>query len=218
MTQMIWVPECKRMTEAHSGGVDDRGSYCLQFRLDCGRTSELASIVTKSGMTQWVRCSPKSIPKIPSRMLVSLEEATSASNTARQIKPARLRCDVLLQRPAIARLASFALVQLALLPFAPSLRAIPLEQPVDASSLPDAPEPQSGTSSPALQPGPGREDTQAGDPSIVSPATDPCTTCRLNWYQRFTNGPQERPLTPRRQGLVSRAQLPRPVQPRRCHR
>jgi hypothetical protein len=128
-------------------------------------------------------------------MLVSLEEATSASNTARQIKPARLKRDFLLHRPAIARLTSFALVQLALLQFAPSLRAIPLERPVDASSLPDAPEPQSRTSSPAPQPGPGREDTQAGDPSIVSPATDPCTTCRLNWYQRFTKGPQERPLT-----------------------
>jgi hypothetical protein len=135
-------------------------------------------------------------------MLVSLEEATSASNTARQIKPAR-RCDTLLKRPAIVRLASFALVQLALLLFAPSLRAIRLEQPVDASSLPDAPEPQSGTSSPAPQPGSGREDTLGRDSSIVSPATVPCTTCRLNWYQRFTNGPQERPLTPGDKGWLA---------------
>jgi hypothetical protein len=122
---------------------------------------------------------------------------------ARQIKPVRLRCDTLLQRPAIVRLARFVLLQLALLLFAPSLRAIPLEQPVEASSLPDAPEPQSGTSSPAPHPGPGREDTLAGDSSIVSPATVPCTTCRLNWYQRFTDGPQERPLTPGDKGWLA---------------
>jgi hypothetical protein len=156
-------------------------------------TTSPNSIVTKSGMTQYVRFSLKSIPKIPSRMLVSLEEATSASNTARQIKPARLR-EAPLRRLAVVRLASFPLVLLALLQFAPSLRAIPIE--VEASSLPDAPEPQSGTSSPAPHPGPGREDTLAGDSSIASAATVPCTTCRLNWYQRFTNGPQERPLTP----------------------
>jgi hypothetical protein len=122
---------------------------------------------------------------------------------ARQIKPAGFRRDTLLQRPAIARLASFALVQLALLLFAPSLRAIPLEQPVNASSLPDSPEPQSGTSSPALQPGPGREHAVAGDSSIVPPASVPCTTCRLNWYQRFTNGPQQRPLTPSDKGWLA---------------
>jgi hypothetical protein len=122
---------------------------------------------------------------------------------ARQVKPPGFRRDTLLQRPAFARLASFALVQLALLPFAPSLRAIPLEQPVDASSLPDSPEPQSGTSNPALQPGPRREHTVAGDSSIVISATVPCTTCRLNWYQRFTNGPQERPLTPGDKGWLA---------------
>jgi hypothetical protein len=122
---------------------------------------------------------------------------------ARQIKSVRFGCDTLLQRPAIFRLASFALVQLALLQFAPSLRAIPLEQPVDAFSLPDAPEPQSGTSSPVPQPGPGRENTLVGDSSIVSPAAVHCTTCRLNWYQRFTNDPQERPLTPGDKGWLA---------------
>ncbi len=30
----------------------------------------------------------------------------------------------------------------------------------------------------------------------VHPATVPCTRRRLNWYQRFVNGPQDKPLTP----------------------
>jgi len=128
----------------------------------------------------------------------------------RRINPGRFRR--LLQRPAITRLARSVLVQLALLQFAPLLRATPLEQPVDASSLPDSPEPQSGTSSPALQAGPGHEHELAGDSSIVSPATAPCSTCRLNWYRRFANRPQRRPLTPSDKGWLA-AQLPRPVQP-----
>ena len=119
----------------------------------------------------------------------------------RRINPGRFRR--LLQRPAITRLARSVLVQLALLQFAPLLRATPLEQPVDASSLPDSPEPQSGTSSPALQAGPGHEHELAGDSSIVSPATAPCSTCRLNWYRRFANGPQRRPLTPSDKGWLA---------------
>ena len=157
-------------------------------------TTWLTSIVTKSGMTQRVRFSPKSIPEIPSRMLVSSEEATSASSPRTQIRPA-LRRDALLQLPAIARLACFALVQMALLLIAPSLRATPSDQPVDASSLPDAPEPHFRTSCPAPQSDPAHKDTMAGDCSIASPAHVHCTTCQLNWYQRFTNGPQQRPLT-----------------------
>jgi hypothetical protein len=35
----------------------------------------------------------------------------------------------------------------------------------------------------------------AGDRSVASPTSVPCTICRPNWYQRFTNGPQQRPLT-----------------------
>jgi hypothetical protein len=95
------------------------------------------------------------------------------------------------------------MVQLALLLAAPSLRAIPSEQPVDASSLPDAPEPQSRAYSPAPQSKPGREYTLAKDLSIVSPGPVPCTTCQLNRYQRFTNGPQERPITPRDKGWLA---------------
>ena len=165
-------------------------------------TTWLASTATKSGMTQWVRFAPKRIPKTPSRMLVSSEEATSVSNPRREIRPA-LRRDALLQLPAIARLASFALVQMALLLLAPPLRAIPLDQPVDASSIPDAPEPLSRTSCPAPQSDPGHEYTMAGNCSIVSPAPVHRTTCRLNWYQRFTDGPQERPLTPGDKGWLA---------------
>jgi hypothetical protein len=142
---------------------------------------------------------PKNQPQIP----VSPEDKTSPSNTAREFKSARLRCNFPLHRQAIARFATFALVQLALLQFTSSLRAMPFEQPVDASTLPDAPEPQSGRTSPAPQTGPGREHTLAGDSSIVSPATVPCSTCRLNWYQRFTNGPQERPLSPSDKGWLA---------------
>ena len=165
-------------------------------------TTWLASTATKSGMTQWVRFAPKRIPKTPSRMLVSSEEATSVSNPRREIRPA-LRRDALLQLPAIARLASFALVQMALLLLAPPLCAIPSDQPVDASSLPDAPEPHSRTSCTAPQSDPCHEDTMAGNCSIVSPAPVPCTICRLSWYHRFANGPQQRPLTPGEKGWLA---------------
>jgi hypothetical protein len=165
-------------------------------------TIRLTSIVTKGGMTQWVRFSPRRIPRIPSRMPVSSEEATSVSNPRRQIRPA-LRRDAHLRLPAIARLASFALVQMALLLLAPPLCAIPSDQPVDASSLPDAPEPHSRTSCPAPQSDPCHEDTMAGNCSIVSPAPVPCTTCLLNWYQHFANGPQQRPLTPGEKGRLA---------------
>jgi len=165
-------------------------------------TTWLTTIVTKCGMTQWVRLSPKKIPKVRSRILVSSEEATSVSKPRSQIRSA-LRRDALLQLPAVARLASFALVQMALLLSAPPLRAIPSDQPVDASTLPDAPEPLSRTSCPSLQSDPGHECTMAGNCSIVSPAPVHCTTCRLNWYQRFANGPQQRPLTPGEKGWLA---------------
>src|ERR1017187_8934578 len=146
------------MTEAHPGGADDRGSYCLfnvgwvvaEFRrrllvhIQASRsvpekakmTTRLTSIASNGELAQRVQCSLKSMLEIPPRMLVSPKGTTSASNPEGRIKPARFRRVTLLQRPAIARLASFALIQLALLKFAPSLRTIPLEQPVDASSLP----------------------------------------------------------------------------------
>jgi hypothetical protein len=165
-------------------------------------TTWLTTIVTKCGMTQWVRLSPKKIPKVRSRILVSSEEATSVSKPRSQIRSA-LRRDALLQLPAVARLASFALVQMALLLSAPPLRAIPSDQPVDASTLPDAPEPLSRTSCPAPQSDPGHEYTMAGNCSIVNPAPVLCAACRLNWYQRFANGPQQRPLTPGDKGWLA---------------
>ena len=166
-------------------------------------TTWLTSVVEHGGLTEWFRRSPKSLPTLPMRMLVSLEGATSTSNPEGRITPARLRPGTSVQLPAVSRFASFLLLQLALLPFAPSLMAAPSDQPVDTSSLPDSPEPHSRTSSPALQPDPGREDSLARDPSIVGAASVPCTNCRLNWYQRFTNGPQQRPLTPGGKGWLA---------------
>jgi hypothetical protein len=99
--------------------------------------------------------------------------------------------------PAVCRLASFMLVQLALLLFAPSLRAAPSDQPVVASSLPDAPDAQSLASSPILQLDAFSEDSLGGDCFTVSSTSGPCTTRRVNWYQRFANGPKQRPLRPR---------------------
>jgi hypothetical protein len=135
-------------------------------------------------------------------MLVSSKEATLASNPGGQIRPA-LRRDAIRQLPAIARLASLALVQMALLLFAPSLLAVKSDQQANAFSLPDAPEPRSCTSCRARQSDPGREDTMAGDCSIVCPVPVPCATCRFNWYQRFTKGPQQRPLTPGDKGWLA---------------
>jgi hypothetical protein len=109
----------------------------------------------------------------------------------------------------VVRLASFALTLMALFLFAPSLRAIPADQSVDAPYLPDAPEPQSLASTTVLQPDSGRQGTSACDPAnslpleplgatrILSPAPAPGTTCQFNWYQRFIKGPQQMVLTPR---------------------
>ena len=87
--------------------------------------------------------------------------------------------------------------------------------------LPDAPEPQSPSSSPTPQPNPCPATDQAldehlpstfpaamamhsvGEPSGVRPATIPCTRHHLNWYQRFVNGPQNKPLTPRDKGWLA---------------
>ena len=168
-----------------------------QFKGTARMTTWLTSIASNGELAQRVRCSLKSKPEIPPRMLVSPKGTTSASNPEGRIKHARLWPGTSPQLPAVSRLARFALLQLALLLFAPSLRAASSDQPVDASSLPDAPDSQSLASGPKLQRDPGGQDTLAGHPFIVSPAAGPCATCRLNWYQRFTNGPKRGPLTPR---------------------
>jgi hypothetical protein len=167
--------------------------FCMhldQFKRTAKMTTWLTSVVANGALSKWFRRSPKSLTTIPLRMLVSLEGGTSTSNPeGRRITPARLRPGTSVQLRAVSQFGSFVLLQLALLLSAPSLRAAPSDQPVDTSSLPDSPEPHSRTSSPALQPDPGREDALAGDPSIVGAASVPCTTCRLNWYQRFTKRP-----------------------------
>jgi hypothetical protein len=109
----------------------------------------------------------------------------------------------------VARLASFALVLMALFSFAPLLRASPADQTDDASYLPDAPEPLSLGSGPVLETDSIRQETSAcapansisltstGGPGVLSPVPSPDTTCRSNWYERFIKGPQQKPLTPR---------------------
>jgi len=76
-----------------------------------------------------------------------------------------------------------------------------------ASSLPDAPLPQTPSASPVARPNPcpatpgpaaaGRENRN------LHPAEVPCTRRRLNWYQRFANGPTDKSLTPADKGWLA---------------
>jgi hypothetical protein len=63
-----------------------------------------------------------------------------------------------------------------------------------AGPLPDAPEPQAQSASPTPKPNPCPVPTKAVVPGKadggVHPAEVPCTPRRLNWYQRFANGPK----------------------------
>ena len=75
---------------------------------------------------------------------------------------------------------------------------------VPAGPLPDAPEPQAPSASPTPRPNPcsapattGREDRS------VHPGDVPCTPKHLNRYQRFANGPTEKPLTPGDKGWLA---------------
>jgi hypothetical protein len=45
-----------------------------------------------------------------------------------------------------------------------------------------------------------------GEPG-VHPATVPCTQKRLNWYERFSNGPRDHPLTPLDKGWLATRNL-----------
>jgi len=130
-------------------------------------------------------------------------EALSGSTPERLTRPTQCRRAAFHQRFTFARLAGFALVLFALLFFAHPLPAIQLDQATDAtalpdaSSLPDAPGLESLPSGPTPQQDFCCQDTLAGDIGLASPAHVSCTTCRLTWYQRFANGPQQRPLTTR---------------------
>jgi len=175
----------------------------------------LTSILRKSALTRRVCCLLRSVPETSPGMIFPPDGASSGSFPGEPIEPARLMLLVFAGPPTVARLESFALVLTALFLFAPSLRAIPSDQSVDAPYLPDAPEPQSLVSTPVLQPDPGRQETSACDPAtslpltphvdpeIVSLAPPPCTTCRFNWYQRFIKGPQQKPLTPREKAWLA---------------
>ena len=102
---------------------------------------------------------------------------------------------------AVTRIASFALMLLALLSFAPSLRAIPSDQLVDASSLPDAPNPRSLASSPTPQP-------DSGDPEIVSRAPRLMHHLPAQLVPALRRRPTAEASHPPRQGMVSHPQPP----------
>lgn len=83
--------------------------------------------------------------------------------------------------------------------------------------LPNAPDPQTPASSPMPRPNPCAKNTptvpgkevNAPAPSAagVHPATVPCRQRPLNWYQKFVNGPQDKPLTPRDKGWLAARNL-----------
>ena len=87
------------------------------------------------------------------------------------------------------------------------------EGPVALSldSLPDAPEPQALSQSPTPKPNPCPAPlgtaAAATEREGVHPAEIPCTPRRLNWYQRFANGPQSKPLTPWDKGWLAARNL-----------
>ena len=87
------------------------------------------------------------------------------------------------------------------------------------AALVDAPEPQMASASPTPRANPcprvnlltiwfrSESDSSAAMPGAegagVHPATVPCQKRPLNAYQRFTNGPQDSPLTPRDKGWLA---------------
>jgi hypothetical protein len=115
------------------------------------------------------------------------------------------------QLSGVVRRPGFVLILLALLPLTPSLWAISSEQPVDASSLPDAPNPPSLAFSLAPPPVSDGPNPLVGDVGIVSPANVSGTASRLNWYQRFTMGPRPKSFTPRDKAWLAARNLFDPV-------
>ncbi len=106
----------------------------------------------------------------------------------------------------------------------PAVAAQPLD-PVAAASLPDAPQAQLPARPKPPMPGPcqagrsvaaaaqaagvgaasGAGNAAAGvDPqSVIQPKPCPPLTPLINWYARFTNGPQVKPLTPKEKGWLA---------------
>lgn len=85
------------------------------------------------------------------------------------------------------------------------------------AAIPDAPLPQAQSASETPVPSPCPKPMYRGQfvprpapksasnstSGGVSPANVPCTPRRLNWYQKFTNGPQDKPLTPGDKGWLA---------------
>ncbi|HTX77304.1 MAG TPA: hypothetical protein VMD29_13930 [Terracidiphilus sp.] len=97
--------------------------------------------------------------------------------------------------PGVSMLAVLAAT---LLSSAPGGGQVPAGVHAD-SALPDAPQPQASSSSPTPRPNPcpvppGTVTPGGTADHAVHPAEVPCTPKRLNWYQRFANGPKG--LTP----------------------
>jgi len=124
--------------------------------------------------------------------------------------------------PRGASLAFRLLVPALLFSLAAELPAFQSQTAV--AEIPDAPSPQNPSSSPTphanpcpATPGSATDASGSGKPNAalalnsgadaaangVHPATTPCKRKPLNWYERFVNGPQRRPLTPRDKGWLA---------------
>jgi len=70
-------------------------------------------------------------------------------------------------------------------------------------ALPEAPRPQppAQPSAPETKPCPAR--AAASPRQATEPAPAPCPPPAINWYQRFTNGPRVKPMTPREKGWLA---------------
>ena len=85
----------------------------------------------------------------------------------------------------------------------------PTQQPANTPSTPSAQsaQPQSGKPQPAQQPGL----PDAPKPNDESGKKDckiiPCPTPLINWYMRFENGPQVKPMTPKEKGWLATKNL-----------
>jgi len=78
------------------------------------------------------------------------------------------------------------------------------EIPRPDPTLPEAPRPQlpAPSSTSAVKPCPAR--SNSSPQSGTEPAPPPCPPPpSINWYQRFTNGPQVKPMTPKEKGWLA---------------
>ncbi len=100
---------------------------------------------------------------------------------------------------------SLALVTLAGVLGALPVRAVQEDRQLAAVALPDDPSPQNSVPGPSPHPNPCPPPAaNSGDPGlapsaalIARPTPVPCAKRGPNWYDRFVDGPKDKPLTPR---------------------